>query len=228
MTGISATSPYVGETGLSRCRPMLRFLTATTAVIGLSASPGLAAVYQAICSNGSECSVTLANGQIITPGLAINKDQVLSWSQGWKVSHSDVGLGVWMTVLFGLPVLFAFAAKTHDYQYSINYVDDAGNVQATSVGFKNNNPSNQFMIELMGMTGLSLGEVNKELQGRVDIIKKESTEKARIAALDCSRVLKKYGCSWNSYLEANPNVKLWADKNPSMVQAEKTKLGSID
>jgi hypothetical protein len=228
MTGISATSPYVGETGLSRCRPMLRFLTATTAVIGLSASPGLAAVYQAICSNGSECSVTLANGQIITPGLAINKDQVLSWSQGGKGSQSDVGLGVGMTILFGLPGLFAFAAKTHDYQYSINYVDDAGNVQATSVGFKNNNPSNQFMIELMGMTGLSLGEVNKELQGRVDIIKKESTEKARIAALDCSRVLKKYGCSWNSYLEANPNVKLWADKNPSMVQAEKTKLGSID
>ena len=226
--GLSATSPYVGETGLSRCRPMLRFLTATTAVIGLSASPGLAAVYQAICSNGSECSVTLANGQIITPGLAINKDQVLSWSQGGKGSQSDVGLGVGMTVLFGLPGLFAFAAKTHDYQYSINYVDDAGNVQATSVGFKNNNPSNQFMLELMGMTGLSLGEVNKELQGRVDIIKKESTEKARIAALDCSRVLKKYGCSWNSYLEANPNVKLWADKNPSMVQAEKTKLGSID
>jgi hypothetical protein len=228
MTGISATSPYVGETGLSRCRPMLRFLTATTAVIGLSASPGLAAVYQAICSNGSECSVTLANGQIITPGLVIKKDQVLSWSQGGSGSKTDVGMGVAGVVLFGIPGLIGFAAKKHDYTFSINYVDEAGNIQATAVGFKNNVPANQFMMEMMGMTGLSLGEVNKELQGRVDIIKKESTEKARIAALDCSRVLKKYGCSWNSYLEANPNVKLWADKNPSMVQAEKTKLGSID
>jgi len=84
------------------------------------------------------------------------------------------------------------------------------------------------MMEMMGMTGLSVGEVNKDLQKRIDAIKAESTEKARIAAIDCSRVLKKYGCSWNTYLAANSNVKFWAEKNPSMVQAEKIKLGSID
>jgi len=207
---------------------MLKLLSATTVVIGLSAGPGLAAVYQAICSNGSECTVTLADGQIGTPGLVIQKDQVLSWSQGGSGSKTDVGMGVAGVVLFGLPGLIGFAAKKHDYVFSINYVDEAGNIQATAVGFKNNIPANQFMMEMMGMTGLSVGEVNKDLQKRIDAIKAESTEKARIAAIDCSRVLKKYGCSWNTYLAANPNVKLWAEKNPSMVQAEKIKLGSID
>ena len=49
------------------------------AAIGISATPGLAAVYQALCTDGTECTVTLANGQIGSPGLVIQKEQVLSW-----------------------------------------------------------------------------------------------------------------------------------------------------
>jgi hypothetical protein len=50
-----------------------------------------------------------------------------------------------------------FAAKKLDYAFSINYVDEAGNMQATSVGFKKNVPANQFMMEMMDMTGLNVG-----------------------------------------------------------------------
>ena len=196
--------------------------------IGISATPGLAAVYQALCTGGTECTVTLANGQIGSPGLVIQKEQVLSWSQGGSGSKTDVGMGVAGVVLFGLPGLIGFAAKKHDYTFSINYVDAAGNIQATAVGFKNNVPANQFMMEMMGMTGLSLGEVNKDLQGRIDQIKAESAEKARIASLDCARALKTYSCSWNDYVAANPAVQLWANKYPSMVPAEKARLRAID
>ena len=195
------------------------------AVIGISSTPALAAVYQALCTGASECTVTLANGQIGTPGLVIQREQVLSWSQGGSGTKTDVGMGVAATVLFGLPGLIGFAAKKHDYTFSINYVDEAGNVQATTVGFKNNVPANQFMMEMMGMTGLSVGEVNKDLQGRIDQIKAESAEKARIAALDCARVLKPYSCSWNAYLAANPSVQIWASKYPALVPPEKTRLG---
>ena len=66
---------------------------------------------------------------------------------------------------------------------------------------------------MMGMTGLSIGEVNKDLQGRIDQIKAESAEKARITSLDCARVLKIYS---------------WANKYPSMVSAEKARLRAID
>ena len=201
---------------------------AAAASVSLSSTPGMAAVYQALCSGGSECIVTLANGQIGMPGLVIPKDQVLSWSQGGSGSKTDVGMGVAGVVLFGVPGLIGFAAKKHDYQYTINYVDETGNTQAVLVGFKNNVPANQFMMEMMGMTGLSIGEVNQELQPKLAQMKADAAEKARIAALDCSRVIKTYGCSWSAYVGANPAVQIWASKYPLMVPAEKARLGAID
>ena len=201
---------------------------AAAASISLSGTPGLAAVYQALCSGGAECTVTLANGQIGMPGLVIQKDQVLSWSQGGSGSKSDIGMGVAGVVLFGVPGLIGFAAKKHDYQYTINYVDEAGNTQAASIHFKNNVPANQFMMEMMGMTGLSIGEVNKELAPKLAQMKTESEYKARLAALDCSRVVKAYGCSWSAYVSANPAVQIWASNYPSMVPAEKARLRAID
>lgn len=201
---------------------------AAAACVTLSGAPSMAAVYQALCSGGTECTVTLANGQISMPGLVIQKGQVLSWSQGGSGSKTDVGMGVAGVVLFGLPGLIGFAAKKHDYQYTINYVDEAGNTQAASVGFKNNVPANQFMMEMMGMTGLSIGEVNKELEPKLAQMKAVAAEKARIAALDCSQALKAYGCSWSAYAAANPAVQIWASKYPAMVPAEKARLRAID
>jgi hypothetical protein len=207
-----------------------RRLASTTAAAALllAANPSLAGVYQALCAGNSECSVTLANGQIAMPGLVIQKDQILSWSQGGSGSKTDVGMGVAGVVLFGLPGLIGFAAKKHDYTFSINYLDGSGNTQVAMVGFKNNVPANQFMMEMTGMTGLSVGQVNTTLQARIEQIKAEAAEKARIAALDCSRVLKRYDCSWNAYLTANPAVQTWASKYPALVPAEKARLRAID
>lgn len=206
-----------------------RFATAAAATaLVVSGHPALAGVYQALCAGGSECTITLANGQIAMPGQVIQKDQVLSWSQGGSGSKTDVGMGVAGVILFGLPGLIGFAAKKHDYVYSINYVDEVGNTQVASVGFKNNVPANQFMMEMTGMTGLSMGQVNSDLQARIDQIKAEAAEKARIAALDCSRVLKTYACSWNDYVAANPAVQTWATKYPALVPAEKARLKAID
>lgn len=200
---------------------------AATALV-LSGHPALAGVYQALCSGGSECTITLANGQIAMPGQVIQKDQVLSWSQGGSGSKTDVGMGVAGVILFGLPGLIGFAAKKHDYVYSINYVDEVGNTQVASIAFKNNVPANQFMMEMTGMTGLSIGQVNNDLQARIDQIKAEAAEKARIAALDCARVLKTYDCSWNDYVVANPAVQIWASKYPELVPAEKARLRAVD
>ena len=207
--------------------PSIRLAIAASALV-ISATPSMAGVYQALCSGNSECTVTMANGQISAPGVVIQKDQVLSWSQGGSGSKTDVGMGVAGLVVFGLPGLIGFAAKKHDYQYTISYVDETGTIQSTSIGFKNNVPANQFMMEMMGITGLSVGEVNKDLQARLEQIKAEASEKARIAALDCARVLKPYDCSWNAYLTANPAVQIWANKYPAMVPSEKARLRAVD
>jgi hypothetical protein len=203
--------------------------------IGLVPLAASAGVYQAICDGGNRCSVMLANGQITLPGATIDKDRILSWSQGGAGSRTDVGMGVATTVLFGLPGILGFGAKKHDYQFSINYIDEKGNFQMSSISFKNSTPANQFMMELMGLTGLSLGSVNTSLQSRIDKIKADEAEKDRIAAekdriskLDCGPVLKQYQCSWSKYLEGNPTVKAWAAKFPSMALTEKAKQGAID
>ncbi len=203
-------------------------LSAIAAAMVLQQGSALAGVYQALCAGGSACSITLMNGQVSMPGLSIPQDSILSWSQGGAGTKTDVGMGVGGLILFGLPGLIGFAAKKHDYVFLINHVDESGNIHTTAVAFKNNTPANQFMMEMMGMTGLSMGQVNANLQGRIDQIKAESVEKTRIAALDCSRVLKDYGCSWDAYLAANPNVQIWANKYPEMVPAEKTRLGAFD
>lgn len=194
----------------------------------LATLPASAGIYRALCVGGSECTVTLANGQISLPSHVIAKEQVLSWTQSGSGSKSDVGLGVVTTVMFGLPGLLGFAAKTHDYRYSINYLDQSGNIQLASVAFSNDVPANQFMMELMGMTGLSVGQVNQALQARIDQIKAEAAEKARIEALDCARVLKPYACSWSAYQAATPAVQIWAKKYPQLVQAEKSRLRAAD
>ena len=190
--------------------------------------PGMTAAYSALCSGNNNCSVVLGSGKIAMPGLVIDKERVLSWSQGGSGSKTDVGMGVGGLVLFGLPGLIGFAAKKHDYIFYINYLDETGATQLATVGFKNNVPANQFMMEIMGMTGLSMGEVNKTLQGKIDDLKREADEKARLASLSCSSILKPYGCSYSKYLEANPAAKIWAAKYPQMVPAEKARLGAFD
>jgi hypothetical protein len=198
------------------------------ALLIIQQGSALAGVYQALCPGGATCSVTLMNGQVSMPGLTIPKESILSWSQGGSGTKTDVGMGVGGLILFGLPGLIGFAAKKHDYVFSINYVDSTGNIQATAVAFKNNTPANQFMMEMMGMTGLAVGQVNTSLQARIDQIRADSAEKARVASLDCARPLKPYACSWQSYIDANPTVRVWSERNPALVAGEKARLGAVD
>ena len=46
--------------------------------------------------------------------------------------------------------------------------------------------------------------------------------------VNCKIPLSDYGCSWGKYLEANPQVKAWAEAKPAMAEKEKIKLGAID
>jgi hypothetical protein len=84
------------------------------------------------------------------------------------------------------------------------------------------------MMKMMGMTGLSVGEVSKDLQVGIAQIKAESPENARIASLDCAHALRTYSCSWDAYKAANPAVQIWANKDPSMAPAAKARLRATD
>ena len=187
-----------------------------------------AGVYQAICSTGSRCTVTIASGRIISPGVIIEKENILSWTQGGAGSKGDTGMKAASFLGFGLLGLVAASgAKTHDYSFDISHVDKSGNIQMTTIQFKNDQPANRMMMELIGMTGLTMGEVNPTLQAKLDILKEEAAERERIANLECGKVLKAYDCNWNKYLDANPAVQAWAEKFPEMAEKERIKQGAI-
>ena len=187
-----------------------------------------AGVYQAICSTGSRCTVTIASGRIISPGVIIEKENILSWTQGGAGSKGDTGMKAASFLGFGLLGLVAASgAKTHDYSFDISHVDKSGNIQMTTIQFKNDQPANRMMMELIGMTGLTMGEVNQTLQAKLDILKEEAAERERIANLECGKVLKAYDCNWNKYLDANPAVKAWAEKFPEMAEKERIKQGAV-
>lgn len=190
--------------------------------------------YSAICEDGGECNVILVNGKINIPGLSIDSDDVISWSQGGKGSRTDIGMGVATTLSFGLLGIIGFGAKKHDYQFYINYLDDSGNGQMATIGFKNNTPAKQFTMEMMGMTGLSIGELNKSAQARLKKSRGNfndesiQIERNSISSSNCAIVLRDYSCSWSKYLEANPGPRAWAEANPDLVPAEKARLNALD
>ena len=190
--------------------------------------------YSAICEGGGECNVILVNGKINIPGLSIDSNDVISWSQGGKGSRTDIGMGVATTLSFGLLGIIGFGAKKHDYLFYINYLDNSGNGQMATIGFKNNTPAKQFTMEMMGMTGLSMGELNKSAQARLKknrgSFNDESvrTKSISTSPSNCAIVLRNYSCSWSKYLEANPGPRAWAEANPNLVPAEKARLNALD
>ena len=187
-----------------------------------------AGVYQAICSTGSRCTVTIAGGKIISPSGTIDKEKILTWTQGGEGSKGDTGMKAASFLGFGLLGLVASSgAKTHDYSFDISHVDNSGNIQITTFQFKNDSPANRMSMELIGLTGLTMGETNPTLQAKLDILKEEAAERERIANLECGKVLKAYDCNWNKYLDSNPAVKAWAEKFPEMAEKERLKQGAV-
>ena len=212
-------------------KPAVRVLT-SVAVIASSQVVVPAAVhagvYEAICSTGSRCTVTIAGGKIISPSGTIKKENILSWTQGGQGTKGDTAMKAVSFVGFGLlGLLAASGAKTHDYSFDISHVDNSGNIQITTIQFKNDAPANRMSMELIGMTGLTMGETNPTLQARLDVLKEEAAERERIANLECGKVLKAYECNWNKYLDANPSVKAWAEKFPDMAEKERMKQGAV-
>ena len=57
---------------------------------------------------------------------------------------------------------------------------------------------------------------------------KAAAAKAEKEGPKCDFKLKKYGCSFDAYLEANPGMKKWTDLNPDMAAKERLRLQSVD
>ena len=52
--------------------------------------------------------------------------------------------------------------------------------------------------------------------------------KPKQSVATCKVPLSQYDCNWGKYLQANPNVKAWAEANPTMATKERIRLGVSD
>lgn len=143
----------------------MRLLTLSTlASVLLGFVPGVfAGNYDALCAPEEECKVTIGNGVIMTPEVIVPTSTILSWTTAGEGTTTDIGLGVTLTLLFGVSGLLGFMAQEHDYQYFINYVDSEAIVHTLFIAFENDSPADRFRRELEGTTGLTENVNNPNL-----------------------------------------------------------------
>ena len=228
-------------------------LPAAASLLGFVAFQGaaLAGTYQALC-NGGKCNVSITGEGISHPDGFMPATRIKSWSAGGS-SETDNTTGIITTIAFGLPGLMGFAAKKHDYQFSVSGYDEDGDSMHLSWRFINNKPANRMMSEMPTISGLRRGQRRSiedikaiEAAGGDFAVAKASgsgsrlddatniSNKPRIASsgLGSLKENKLDGIGgpslpancWSSYLTSNPAMKQWAEANPSMAAQNKKRF----
>lgn len=128
----------------------------------------------------------------------------------------------------GLSGVLGAGAQKHDYRVLIHHLDAAGVETTTTIRFVNREPADRFMLELIAVTGLTMGQINERAQGRVVKAPEPSAAADAAAPKGCRPVLRPFECRWSGYLDAHENVRLWSETHPHLVPAQKARLGAVD
>jgi len=115
-----------------------------------------ASSFEAICGR-SKCTIELKKEKITTPHAVIPTSRVANWGGGGK-SKNDLILGTSTTYLLGPVGLVGFAAKVHDYNYSITGYNQEGEKIFTRIRFRNEKPALKFAEEMLEFTRLRMDQ----------------------------------------------------------------------
>ena len=208
-----------------------------TCLLSLAPIAAVAGSYDALCG-GVECKINVSSTEISSPQGAIPVSRVSYWTVNGQ-SGTSVGTGVATTILFGGIGLLGFLAKNHDYNFTLDGFDSDGKKVSMQFNFKNKKPVQLLTEELYRVSGLPMGkprsiaEIKAIEAGEAPLNAMTAQQEPALASAkkqtepECGRVLKPYKCNWDDYLAANPNVKAWAEANPSMAEKEKIRQGAV-
>ena len=212
-------------------RAVAAALAATIATTPIAASAGQ---YEALCG-GTKCTVIVSPSEITSPFGAIPSKRVTYWGNSGE-SKTSVGTGVATTILFGGIGLLGFLAKNHQYNFTVNGFDAAGKPVSMAFEFKNDKPAKLLMQEMVAVTGLGMGqtrtaeEIKASESGAAEalgpMIQQQNTlGSSSLGALSAStsKTEKPKNC-WSTYLENNPAMKQWAEKNPTQAAQNKKRF----
>ena len=206
----------------------------------LHQTPAFASTFDAICGT-SRCRIKLEKEQIHTPYGIIPTSRVINWGGGGK-TETDLIMGAGATYLLGPVGLLGFAAKVHDYNYSLTGYDVGGKKTVLRIQFKNSKPAKKFVSEMIEYTRLGMNES----RSAVDIKRLEARMKANnikwigdlpLGSLDEDAMAEKNPSLsnekrspltqasqyWSEHLENNPGLNKWAEKYPQLADQEKSK-----
>ena len=181
-------------------------------------------VYDAWCGTEyNDCKVKFRDGRlIVNSGTGITSSQLVSVT---KLSicrlHSAGNWGGGCSNAYGTVFTGLF-----NNEYTIEYNSEDGYRSAlitfrdSSTDIKFNRDIETWMGEVMEPTSPQTKKTRVRQARAESKLPEEETK--------CSLILKKYKCSYNSYLEANPGMKKWAELNPDMANNERIKLESVD
>ena len=201
---------------------------AAAGVITLQSS-ALSSTYDAICG-GVGCSISVTAESINAPGVNIPTSRVTSWSMGGD-SKTSVGTGVATTIVFGPIGLLGFLAKNESYHVSISGYDKDGDKTSISFQFKNSKPAKRIASQLPSVTGLAMNET----RSKQEILTAEAMGEGAGDSLNSGTAAKPDSGSlfaqakparncWTTYLDGNPNMKIWADANPGAAAQNKKRF----
>jgi hypothetical protein len=152
-------------------------------------------------------------------------------------STTSVGTGVATAILLGGTGLLGFLAKKHQYNFTVNGLDAAGKSVSMSFEFKNDKPAKLMMQEIVAVTGLGMGptktaqEIKASESGTSEALGPMSqlpntlgSSSLGSLSTSASRTEKSKNC-WSTYLQKNPAMKQWAEKNPIQAAQNKKKFG---
>ena len=193
----------------------------------------IASSFDAICGT-IRCSIVLSKEEIRTPYGIIPTSRVTSWGGGGK-SETDLIMGAASTYLLGPIGLIGFAAKTHDYNFALNGYDTKGNKIIVRIQFKNSKPAKKFAMEMIDFTKLGMSSTRTAS----DIKRIESLMRQKgvswvgylpLGTLDEDYQQEQVGVNnidpercWSKHLDSNPQLKIWAEKNPDLANKAKLK-----
>jgi hypothetical protein len=207
-------------------------LIATSAATPLAVSAGQ---YEALCG-GTKCTVIVSPSEISSPFGAIPSKRVTYWGNSGE-SKTSVGTGVATTILFGGIGLLGFLAKNHQYNFTVNGFDASGKSVSMAFEFKNDKPAKLLMQEMVAVTGLGMGqtrtaeEIKANESGISEALGPMKQQSSGLGSTtleslssDRNSPAKTKNC-WSTYLENNPAMKQWAEKNPAQAAQNKKRFG---
>ena len=180
---------------------------------------------------GAKCTINVGADQIGSPYGSIPTNRVTNWGGGGD-TETQVGTGVATTILFGPIGLLGFLAKKHNFNFSINGYDSDGKKASIQLQFKNNKPAKRFINEMRMVTQLGMGQtrsaseiMNNEVNysSGISTGTLEGDAAKQTIGIEAKSKEAKTKC-WSTYLDNNPDMKIWAEANPEMAKQSQGKF----